>query len=130
MVLRGLHIGRPNRGQVLQKNAPVREGQNPQERIGPAQLEFGHRAVWAFLQRRTDFLRRPCACFTLRLSLLFDEVQKQDNLEYVTADLNSLGRTTTLIAGIPFEDNSFDVVMANHLLDVEDDRVCSGSSTG
>ena len=49
--------------------------------------------------------------------------KKQDNLEYVTADLNSPWADHHFDChDIPFEDDSFDVVMANHLLEhVEDD---------
>jgi SAM-dependent methyltransferase len=49
--------------------------------------------------------------------------KKQDNLDYVTADLNSPWADHHFDChDIPFEDDSFDVVMANHLLEhVQDD---------
>jgi ubiquinone/menaquinone biosynthesis C-methylase UbiE len=47
-----------------------------------------------------------------------------NNLEYITADIESpLALMKMDITDIPFEDNSFDVILCNHLLEhVEDDR--------
>jgi SAM-dependent methyltransferase len=47
-----------------------------------------------------------------------------NNLDYVTADIESpLALMKMDITDIPFEDNSFDVILCNHLLEhVEDDR--------
>jgi SAM-dependent methyltransferase len=47
-----------------------------------------------------------------------------NNLEYVTADLESpLAMVRMDITHLPFEDNSIDVILCNHLLEhVEDDR--------
>ena len=47
-----------------------------------------------------------------------------DNLDYITADLESpLAMMKMDITTIPFEDNSVDVILCNHLLEhVEDDR--------
>lgn len=83
-----------------------------------------HRLLWLYLKEKTNFFTAqlrflhvaPEYCF-LRL------FKKMDNLDYVTGDLNSPWADVHFDAhDIPFDDNSFDVVMANHLLEhVEDD---------
>jgi len=83
-----------------------------------------HRLMWLFLQKKTDFfiskLRvlhiAPEHCFINR----FESLQ---NLDYITADLESpLAKIKMDVHKIPFEDNSFDVVFCNHVMEhVEDD---------
>ncbi|MGB0422926.1 MAG: class I SAM-dependent methyltransferase [Flavobacteriales bacterium] len=83
-----------------------------------------HRLIWLYLKEETNFFNdqirflhmAPEYCF-LRL------FKKQKNLDYVTGDLVSPWADHHFdVHQIPFEDNSFDVLMANHLLEhVEDD---------
>ena len=49
-----------------------------------------------------------------------------DNLEYITADLNSpLADVKMDLHDIPFEENTFDIIFCNHVLEhVEDDIQC------
>ena len=50
--------------------------------------------------------------------------KKQQNLDYTTADLNSPWADVKMdVHNIPFDDESFDVIMCNHVLEhVEDDK--------
>lgn len=83
-----------------------------------------HRLMWLYLRERSDFFNRkmdvlhvaPEACFINR----FEELH--GNL-YITADIESpLAKVKMDIHHIPFEDNSFDVVLCNHVLEhVRDD---------
>lgn len=88
-----------------------------------------HRLMWLFLQEKTDF-------FTSKLKVLhiapehcfIDRFESLSNLEYITADLESpLAKVKMDVHKIPFEDNSFDVVFCNHVMEhVEDDLLaCS-----
>ena len=84
-----------------------------------------HRLLWLYLSRETGLLAD-------RLSVLHfapeppiqDRLRSQPNVEYVSADLNP-GWPAMLVADItdlPFEDEAFDVVICNHVLEhVEDD---------
>lgn len=88
-----------------------------------------HRLMWLFLKEKTDF-------FTGKLRVLhvapehcfIDRFEALENLEYITADIESpLAKVKMDVHSIPFEDNSFDVIFCNHVLEhVEEDiRVCS-----
>ena len=51
-----------------------------------------------------------------------DRFEALDNLEYVTADIESpLAKVKMDIHEIPFEDSSFDVIFCNHVLEHVDD---------
>lgn len=88
-----------------------------------------HRLMWLFLKEKTNF-------FTSKLKVLhiapehcfIERFEALPNLEYITADLESpLAKVKMDVHQIPFEDNSFDVVFCNHVMEhVEDDLLaCS-----
>lgn len=84
-----------------------------------------HRLLWLYLKEKTSFFSEnlkllhvaPEYCFIKRFKSL-------KNLEYTTADLNSPWADVKMdIQDIPFSDNSFDVIMCNHVLEhVDDDK--------
>ena len=85
-----------------------------------------HRMVWLYLQNKTDFFTAPHRFLHLAPEYCFLRLFKhQKNLDYVTGDLVSPWADHHFdVHEIPFEDNSFDVIMANHLLEhVEDDAI-------
>jgi SAM-dependent methyltransferase len=83
-----------------------------------------HRLIWLYLKEKTDFFNRdqhilhiaPEACFIKRF-----EVRHGDR--YITADIESpLAKVKMDIHKIPFPENTFDVVLCNHVLEhVNDD---------
>jgi SAM-dependent methyltransferase len=83
-----------------------------------------HRLIWLDLQSTSDFFRRkqhvlhvaPEACFIPRFEKLHGDL-------YITADIESpLAKVKMDIHQIPFDDNTFDVVLCNHVLEhVADD---------
>ncbi len=87
-----------------------------------------HRLMWLYLTRRTDITERlprtlhiaPEVCVMRHLKPLF--VAEPQN--YVTADLESpLAQLHFDVQQIPLADESFDMIICNHLLEhVEDDR--------
>ena len=84
-----------------------------------------HRLLWMYLKNKTNL-------FTDNLKFLhiapeqpfYKRFRKMKNLEYITADLESPIADVKLdIQDMPFEDESFDVVICNHVLEhVDDDR--------
>lgn len=83
-----------------------------------------HRLIYLYLKEKTDFFNRklnvlhiaPEACFIPR----FEKVHGDG---YITADIESpLAKVKMDIHAIPFEENKFDVVLCNHVLEhVRDD---------
>lgn len=83
-----------------------------------------HRLLWLFLKDRTPFFKEHLKFLHIAPELCFiHRFEKMDNLEYISADLESpLAQLKMDIHQIPFEENTFDVVMCNHVLEhVEDD---------
>lgn len=85
-----------------------------------------HRLMWIYLKRETDFFTAnprllhiaPEKCFIKRFERLLGD-------NYITGDLESpLAKVKMDIQNIPFDDNEFDVIFCNHILEhVEDDRL-------
>ncbi|MGC9332062.1 MAG: methyltransferase domain-containing protein [Bacteroidales bacterium] len=78
-----------------------------------------HRLMWLFLQSETNF-------FTDKLKVLhvapeqpfLPRFKKLKNLDYVTGDLYSPIADVKLdVMDMPFDDNTFDVVICNHVLE-------------
>jgi predicted SAM-dependent methyltransferase len=94
--------------------------------LSPSTLSLErHRLIWLYLQNETDFFSAqlkvlhmaPEQCF---LSLF----KEQKNLKYTSTDLYSpIVDIKANILDLPFEDNSFDVILCNHVLEhIEDDH--------
>ena len=83
-----------------------------------------HRLIWLYLKEKTGFFSEkkrvlhiaPEACFIPRF-------EKMHGANYITADIESpLAKVKMDIHNIPFDQNSFDVVLCNHVLEhVTDD---------
>ncbi|WP_223277555.1 class I SAM-dependent methyltransferase [Phaeocystidibacter luteus] len=119
----------PIDGKSYRKFLPYGYGGNIRENAlspGTNSLER-HRLMWLYLKRDSDFFTKnhkvlhiaPEQCF-------YGRFRKMDNLDYSTADLNSpIADYSFDIHEIPFEDNSYDVVFCNHVLEhVTDDQQC------
>ncbi|MDG1261361.1 MAG: methyltransferase domain-containing protein [Flavobacteriales bacterium] len=123
---RGNKIEDPINGIKYRKILPYGRVHPRENALAPDSMSLErHRLIWLYLKEKTNFFTddlrflhmAPEYCF-LRL------FKKLKNIDYVTGDLLSPWAEHHFDAHqIPFEDNSFDVVMANHLLEhVEDDR--------
>jgi SAM-dependent methyltransferase len=78
-----------------------------------------HRTIWLFLQQNTDFFDSQLRMLHMAPELCYlKRFRKMENLDYVTGDLESPWAEHHFdVHHIPFEEASFDVVMANHLLE-------------
>jgi len=80
--------------------------------------------MWLFLEKETPFFTKTLKVLHVAPELCFiDRFESLPNLEYITGDIESpLAKVKMDIHKIPFEDNSFDVVFCNHVMEhVEDD---------
>ncbi len=95
--------------------------ESPRENVlSPSTLSLErHRLLWLYLQHETNF-------FTAQLKVLhfapeqafYKRFRKLKNLKYTTTDLNSpLADVKADICALPFEDDSFDVILCNHVLE-------------
>ncbi|HLP11032.1 MAG TPA: class I SAM-dependent methyltransferase [Flavobacteriales bacterium] len=86
-----------------------------------------HRLMWMYLNENTDFFTAqktvlhiaPEQCFLKRFKAM-------KNLKYTTADIESpIADVKMDLHNAPFEDNTFDVIFCNHVLEhVKDDKQC------
>jgi len=83
-----------------------------------------HRLLWLFLRDKTNFTTDKIKLLHLAPEYCFlKKFKKMPNLEVTTADLNSPWADIKMdVHDIPFPENSFDVLLGNHLLEhVADD---------
>ncbi len=85
--------------------------------------------MWLFLKEKTEFFTKPLKVLHVAPEHCFiNRFEALENLEYITADIESpLAKVKMDVHDIPFEDNTFDVVFCNHVLEhVDDDmKVCA-----
>lgn len=93
---------------------------NRENALSPSTLSLErHRLLWLYLQRETDFFTKPQKVLHVAPEQAFyQRFRKQKNLEYTTTDLLSpLADVKADICNLPFEDNSFDTILCNHVLE-------------
>lgn len=123
--LRGNNYIDPIDGRSFRKFLPYGYGKQRENALSPSTLSLErHRLLWLYLQNETDFFTvhkkvlhmAPEQCFLKKF-------KQQKNLEYITADLYSpIADVKADICNLPFENNSFDVVFCNHVLEhIHDD---------
>lgn len=120
LTLKGDTYTDPIDGKSFRKFLPYGYGKQRENALSPSTLSLErHRLLWLFLKEQTDFFTTnkkvlhmaPEQCF---LPLF----RKQKNLDYTTADLYSpIADVKADICNLPFEDNSFDVIFCNHVLE-------------
>jgi len=84
-----------------------------------------HRLMWLFLKDKTDFFSTDKKVLHIAPELCFiDRFEKIHGENYITADIESpLAKVKLDVHEMPFEDNSFEVVFCNLVMEhVVDDR--------
>lgn len=83
-----------------------------------------HRLIWVYLKERTQFFTLPIKFLHIAPEICFiKRFEKLSNIEYITGDIESpLAKVKMDIMNIPFDENTFDAVMCNHVLEhIEED---------
>lgn len=83
-----------------------------------------HRLMWLFLKNKTNFFTNNLSLLHIAPELCFIKIfESMENLNYISGDLESpLAKVKMDVHDIPFEENKFDVVFCNHVMEhVADD---------
>lgn len=83
-----------------------------------------HRLLWLYLTETDFFSRRIKLLHFAPEQAFYKRFTVQENLEYTTTDIESpLAMVKADICDLPFEDNAFDVILCNHVLEhIPDDQ--------
>jgi len=78
-----------------------------------------HRLLWLYLQNETDFFNKPAKVLHFAPEQAFyKRFKKLTHLDYTTTDLNSpIADVKADICNLPFEDNTYDIIFCNHVLE-------------
>lgn len=120
--LKGNNFTDPIDGKSFRRFLPYGYGTQRENALSPSTLSLErHRLMWLFLKDETNFFTSEEKLKTLHIApeqCFLDVFRKQKNLDYITSDLESpIADVKADICNLPFEDNSFDVVFCNHVLE-------------
>lgn len=118
--LKGNRYTDPIDGNSFKNFLPYGYGQQRNNVLSPSTLSLErHRLLWLYLKNETDFFTAPKRVLHFAPEQAFyKRFRNQQNLEYTTTDLNSpLADVKADICNLPFENESFDVVLCNHVLE-------------
>ncbi len=95
--------------------------ENPRDNVlSPSTLSLErHRLLWLYLKDQTDFFTKPSKVLHFAPEQAFYKRFKAlKHLEYTTTDLHSpLADVKADICDLPFEDNTYDIIFCNHVLE-------------
>jgi SAM-dependent methyltransferase len=82
-----------------------------------------HRLLWLYLRQKTNFFTTPLKVLHMAPeACLQNRFKQMDNLDYLSADIVSpIAMMKMDITNIPFEADSFDVILCSHVLEHIDD---------
>ena len=115
----------PIDGNSYRKFLPYGYGKSRENALSPGTLSLErHRQMWLFLQNETDFFTKNYKVLHIAPEQEFlRKFKKMKNLDYTSADLFSpIVDVKADILDLPFDDESYDVVFCNHVLEhIEND---------
>ncbi|MFK7002006.1 class I SAM-dependent methyltransferase [Flavobacterium oreochromis] len=121
-LLRGTKFTDPIDGKSFRMFLPYGYGNQRNNVLSPSTLSLErHRLLWLYLQNETDFFTAREKKKVLHFAPeqeFYKRFKKQANIEYTTTDLFSpLADVKADICNLPFEDNSYDIIFCNHVLE-------------
>ncbi|WP_418636973.1 class I SAM-dependent methyltransferase [Winogradskyella sp.] len=124
--LKGNTYTDPIDGKSFKTFLPYGYGNQRNNVLSPSTLSLErHRLLWLYLNNETDFFSRDTESSSALSVLHFAPEQcflkrfrKLKNINYTTTDLLSpIADVKADICDLPFEDNSYDVILCNHVLE-------------
>ena len=124
--LKGDQFTDPIDGKSFRTFLPYGYGKQRNNVLSPSTLSLErHRLLWLYLKNETDFFTAPKKVLHFAPEQAFYKVFRNlKNLEYTTTDLNSpLADVKADICNLPFANDSYDVILCNHVLEhIPDDK--------
>jgi SAM-dependent methyltransferase len=119
LYLKGDKYTDPIDGKSFRKFLPYGYGTQRPNVLSPSTLSLErHRLLWLYLKNETDFFSSTKKILHMAPEQCFLKRFQQLNHDYTTADLYSpIADVKADITHLPFEDNSFDVIFCNHVLE-------------
>ena len=125
LALKGNKYTDPIDGKSFKNFLPYGYGHQRNNVLSPSTLSLErHRLLWLYLKNETDFFTAPKKVLHFAPEQAFyKRFRKQANLDYTTTDLYSpLADVKADICNLPFEDNSYGLILCNHVLEhISDD---------
>ncbi|MFM2228749.1 MAG: hypothetical protein RL607_7 [Bacteroidota bacterium] len=121
-LLKGNRFTDPIDGKSFRMFLPYGYGSQRNNVLSPSTLSLErHRLLWIYLQRETDFFTATAKKKVLHFAPeqeFYKRFKKQTNIDYTTTDLLSpLADVKADICNLPFEDNTYDIIFCNHVLE-------------
>ncbi len=120
LALRGKNYTDPIDGKSFSKFLPYGYENQRENVLSPSTLSLErHRLLWLYLKRETDFFTASHKMLHFAPEQAFyKRFRKMKNLDYTTTDLNSpLADVKADICDLPFQNNAFDIIFCNHVLE-------------
>ncbi|MEC5156466.1 class I SAM-dependent methyltransferase [Chryseobacterium sp. MP_3.2] len=126
LFFKGNQFTDPIDNKSYRKFLPYGYGKQRENALSPGTLSLErHRQMWLYLKNETDFFTQNYKILHIAPEQEFlRKFKKMKNLDYTSADLYSpIVDVKADILDLPFENESFDVVFCNHVLEhIEDDQ--------
>ena len=110
----------PIDGKTFRSFLPYGYEKSRENVLSPSTLSLErHRLLWLYLKNKTTFFTAPSKVLHFAPEQAFyKRFKKLKHINYTTTDLNSpLADVKADICNLPFDDNSFDVILCNHVLE-------------
>lgn len=127
---RGSTYKDPINGKLYRKFLPYGYQNQRENVLAPGTLSLErHRLLWLYLQKQSSFFTKPLKVLHVAPEQCFYQLfRQQKNLDYTTTDLFSpLADVKADICDLPFDDNNYDIIFCNHVLEhiVDDAKAMS-----
>ncbi len=126
LFLRGNNVTCPIINQSYSKFLPYGRVNPRPNALCPDSLSLErHRLLWLYLKQKTNFFDEQLHFLHIAPEQCFMKAfERQHKDGYITADIESpLAKVKMDVHDIPFEENTFDIAMCNHVMEHVDDDI-------